>query len=605
MFKDKNTVIGFTLLALLMFAYFTVTTKQANEAKAKKEIAQQKDDSTRLANLPKITPEQVKAQQADSLANETNKVVSAAGGFKTLIQGTEQLTKVPNGVATFTFTNKGGRVKNVQLTNYKNYNNQQVQLLGDSADAFGYNLSTGVNTMQLYFKQVSNTTNADGSTSIAYQAGDSAGKTITHLYTIQPNSYVVNLTIQLQGAAQLVTGNTLSLSQAVMVQQQDADKSYESQNSKFAYLNGGTYDMYDATYTRNFDIEKPIKWFGYKQRFFSSLIVSPTDMQGAKVAIVNQPDTCHKMFLATTSINVPLQANGTASLQLFTGPNDYKILSNLGTGTKEIMQLHSTPFGFVKWINRGVVMPVFDWLLKHSGSVGLAIALLTLVIRILTAPLMFPGYRNSAKMKILRPDLDKLKAKFKDDQQGFAVEQMKFLKQAGVNQLAGCLPGLLQIPIFFALFALFTAHIGVRGESFLWANDLSVFDDVIKFGFNIPALGNHLSLFAITASVTSFFISLYSMSMTPDQDNPVLKYMPYFFPVIMLFIFNKLPSALTWYYTVSNIFTLVIQFVIQKYLINGEKLKAQIELNKKTVKPKSKFQERYEQMMEAQKAKQK
>ena len=176
-------------------------------------------------------------------------------------------------------------------------------------------------------------------------------------------------------------------------------------------------------------------------------------------------------------------------------------------------------------------------------------------------------------MKVLRPDLAKLKEKYPEQQQ-YAMEQMKFTREAGVNQFAGCLPALVQIPIFFSLYSFFNSNVSFRGQSFLWAKDLSAFDDVIKFGVNIPLLGSHLSLFTITAVITSFLISLYSMNttMSPDQSNPVMKYMPYIFPFFLLFIFNRLPSALTWYYTVSNIITLILQFVIQNYIIDHDKI---------------------------------
>lgn len=204
-------------------------------------------------------------------------------------------------------------------------------------------------------------------------------------------------------------------------------------------------------------------------------------------------------------------------------------------------------------------------------------------------------------MKALRPEIAKLKEKFGTDQQQMSVAQMKLFREAGVNPLGGCIPALLQIPIFFALYSFFNAEVGLRGASFLWANDLSAFDDVIKFGFHIPLLGSHLSLFTITAVITSFLISIYSMSMTPEQSNPVMKYLPYIFPVFLLFIFNRLPSALTWYYTVSNIITLALQFVIQNYIIDHDKVLAKIEENRKKPKTKSKWQERMEQMQEQQK----
>jgi YidC/Oxa1 family membrane protein insertase len=219
---------------------------------------------------------------------------------------------------------------------------------------------------------------------------------------------------------------------------------------------------------------------------------------------------------------------------------------------------------------------------------------------LLTSPLMYPGYKTSAQMKLLRPDIAKLKEKYPDQQQ-FAMEQMKFMREAGVNQFAGCLPSLLQIPIFFALFSFFNSAVALRGESFLWAKDLSSYDSIANFGFEVPFYGDHISLFTITATFTSFLISLYSMNMTPDQSNPVLKYMPYIFPIFLLFIFNKLPSALTWYYTVSNVITLLLQIVIQRYVINHDKLLAKIELNRKKPKTKSKWQEAMERMQEQQK----
>jgi len=247
-------------------------------------------------------------------------------------------------------------------------------------------------------------------------------------------------------------------------------------------------------------------------------------------------------------------------------------------------------------------MPVFDFIRSLTGSsLGLAIAVLTIIIRLVISPLTYSSYLSGAKMKVLRPEITKLRAKYGSDQQQFSVEQMKLFREAGVNPLGGCIPALLQIPIFFALYSFFNSNIAVRGQSFLWAHDLSASDSVIKFGANIPLIGSHLSLFTITAVATSFLISLYSMSMSPDQSNPVMKYMPYIFPFFLLFIFNRLPSALTWYYTVSNAITLALQFVIQTYIIDHDKILAKMELNRKKPKTKSKFQERLEQMQEQQK----
>ena len=266
-----------------------------------------------------------------------------------------------------------------------------------------------------------------------------------------------------------------------------------------------------------------------------------------------------------------------------------------------MVNLGSGMFAFVKYINRWIILPVFDLFRKYISNYGIVILLLTLFIRLLISPLTYSSYLSGAKMKVLRPEIDKLKEKYGSDQQQISVEQMKLFREAGVNPLGGCIPALFQIPIFFALYSFFNSNVALRGENFLWAKDLSQYDSIVNLPFTIPFYGDHVSLFTITAVVTSLLISIYSMSMTPDQSNPVLKYMPYFFPIILLFVFNKLPSGLTWYYTVSNIITLVLQFVIQNYIINHDKILANMEANRKKPKTKSKWQERFDQIQEQQK----
>ena len=265
-------------------------------------------------------------------------------------------------------------------------------------------------------------------------------------------------------------------------------------------------------------------------------------------------------------------------------------LVNLGTGI----------FAFVKYINRWIILPVFDLISKYVNSFGMVILLLTFFIRLIISPLTYSSYLSGAKMKVLRPEIALLKEKYGNDQQQISMEQMKLFREAGVNPLGGCIPALLQIPIFFALYSFFNSNVALRGQSFLWAKDLSSYDSILNF-HAIPLYGDHVSLFTITAVLTSFLISVYSMSMTPDQSNPVLKYMPYIFPFFLLFIFNKLPSALTWYYTVSNLITLALQFVIQNYIIDHKKILAKMQENRKKPKTKTKWQERLEQMQESQK----
>ncbi|MGE5106044.1 MAG: membrane protein insertase YidC, partial [Sphingobacteriales bacterium] len=291
----------------------------------------------------------------------------------------------------------------------------------------------------------------------------------------------------------------------------------------------------------------------------------------------------------------------TIPLQLFYGPNDYKLLKSYNIGMHNIINLGQGIYAFVKYLNRWIVMPVFNFLKGIFSSYGIVIMLLTIFIRLLISPLTYKSYYSGAKMKVLRPEIDELKKKFGHDQQLMSVEQMKLFRTAGVNPLGGCIPALFQIPIFFALFSFFNSSIDLRGQSFLWSTNLAAYDSIANLGFNMPFYGNHVSLFTITATITSFLISWYSMSQTPDTGNPMMKYMPYIFPVILLGIFNSLPSALTWYYTVSNVITLVLQLIIQKVIIDEKKIHAEIQLNKTKPKAKSKWQERLEQMQDAQK----
>jgi YidC/Oxa1 family membrane protein insertase len=245
-------------------------------------------------------------------------------------------------------------------------------------------------------------------------------------------------------------------------------------------------------------------------------------------------------------------------------------------------------------------MPIFNFFSSFIGSMGLVIALLTIFIRLITSPLVYTSYLSGAKMRALRPEIEKMKQRLGNDQQQIGMEQMKLFREAGVNPLGGCIPALLQIPIFFALYSYFNSTIDLRGVSFLWADDLSSYDAILRFP-HIWGLGNHLSLFTILAVGTSFLISIYNMNMTPDQNNPALKYMPYIYPFILFFIFNGLPSALTWYYTVSNVITLVLQWVINTYIIDHDQILAKLEANRKKPKTKPKWQEKFEQMQEQQK----
>ncbi len=596
---DRNTVIGFVLLAILLFAYMFISTKNSRELEIRKK---KYDDSVAMVT----TQKQIIAAKKDSAI--INKVVDTTASGK-LFSAEEKTLVVENEVLKIVFTNKGGGPKSVRLKNYKSVDSSLVELENNSTDGLFYNINTAIAekpsaaTSDIYFGEGKIDKKADGTQVISFQSSIAPGETIIHEYIIKPNSYLVDFNVQLTGADKLLTQNAFNLQWKLKAVQHEKYAKYERQQSQVIYLEDGGYDYNTLLNKTEKKFEKPVQWVSIKQQFFNTTLIAKNKFEGGQIQWTHvTEDSSNLITEASANFSTKLSGNNpTVPLQVYYGPNDYKILRNSGVADMDkIINLGQGMYAFVRPINQFIIMPVFNFFKSFIGSYGLVIMLLTIFIRLVTSPLVYTSYLSGAKMKALRPELDVLKKKF-PDQQAFGMEQMKLFREVGVNPLGGCIPALLQIPIFFALYSLFNSSIALRGENFLWANDLSTFDVIAKLPFNIPAFGNHISLFTITAVATSFLISLYNMNMTPDQSNPALKYMPYIFPFILLFIFNSLPAALTWYYTVSNLITLILQWVIQNYIIDHKKILLKLEENKKKPKTKSKWQERLEQMQETQK----
>ncbi len=600
---DKNTVIGFVLIAVLLFAYMWNGTKQAKIAQ---EYQQHITDSLAKANPAKKSATDVTQQKIADAKQDSASRTEKAGRLVNAAIGTEQTTVLENDLVKVTLTNKGGRVKFVELKKYKSFDGTLVKL-GTNNDKLGYSIntsnSTTATTNELFFT-ANAVENKSGTQVISYSLSDSSSKPVTHTFTLKPNSYMIDWEIALQNTNQLLTNNQLNFVWNSSTTQHEKSADYERQQmSNICFYENNEFDYISRNTEHKF--EKPTNWLAVVQQFFNTTLVAKNNFNSGNVSwqrstVDTAPELAKVDAYFTMKVN---DANATIPMQMYFGPNDYGILKRQSPPEMaRIISLGRDLYSFVRPINVYIIMPIFNLISSFFSSYGIVVLLLTIFIRLITAPLMYGSYVSGAKMKILRPELDALKKKFGDDQQGFAMAQMKFNKEAGVNMLGGCLPALLQIPIFFALYSFFNSNIAVRGQSFLWSPDLSVYDSIASWHTAVIGV-NHISLFTITAVLTSFLISIYNMGNTPTQDNPALKYMPYIFPFILFFVFNKLPSALTWYYTVSNLITLILQVVIQKFIINHDKLIADIEQRRKNpkVKEKSKWQERYEQMMESQK----
>lgn len=602
---DRNTVLGFVILALLFFGYFWTTSRE--QAANRKKIAREKfvTDSIAKTRIDTVAVKQ------DSIKVEKEKTLVNTGVFNNAADSVEHLVSIENDLIKVTLTNKGGQVKKVELKKYRGQDSSLVKLAGTDFDKISYRISTGNNnngtaeTGDIFFPKIDSVNNADGSKTISFtlSAKDSSGTSITHEFILKKDDYLIDFNIKLTGANKLFTGGDMNLSWQYAAAQQESDIAYEKQNTQVGYVKDGSFDYHTIGKRNSKDFNESVKWLGVRQRFFFTALIAKDKFSSGEMTWKILPDSAKTIVQSTANMKIVVSAAtpSIVPLSIYYGPSDYHTLKKYDLKLEKIVNLGQGMYAFVRPLNRFVILPIFDFMKSLAGSLGIAILLLTLFIRLVISPLTYKSYLSGAKMKALRPEIAKLKAKHGDDRQAMSMDQMKLFREAGVNPLGGCIPALLQIPIFFALFSFFNSEVGLRGAHFLWSNDLSAYDQVIKFGTHIPLLGNHLSLFNITAVLTSFLISVYSMSMSPDQSNPVMKYMPYIFPVFLLFFFNRLPSALTWYYTVSNIITLSMQFVIQNYIIDHDKILAKMEETRKKPKTKSKWQERMQQMQEQQK----
>ncbi|HTF30024.1 MAG TPA: membrane protein insertase YidC [Flavitalea sp.] len=594
---DRNTVIGFVLLAALLFVYLYISTQNSKEL----QYQQQKEkDSIAFVQRAK----DAMAARKDTAA-VSQLAVDTSGVLKTT--GKEELTVIENEVIKITFSNKGGQPRSVQLKKYTSLRDSSpVVLNSTSFDRISYQVNAGTNktsqVAEMYFNAPSVTKNPDNSNSITYTlpAGNN-GETITHQYLLKSGAYLLDWTIHMKGADKLLTQGAFNLNWQSKPVPHEKDAAYERLQTNICFEEDNGFDYMMQKTEKTF--EKPVQWVSVAQQFFNMTLIAKENFTTGEVRWARAADTASSIAEVTANLQkkLPLGAEASVPLQLYFGPNDYTILKQQAEDMDKIVNLGRDMYAFVRPINKYIIMPVFDFFKSFIGSFGLVILLLTLVIRLVTSPLVYTSYLSGAKMKALRPEIEKMKARLGGDQQAVGMEQMKLFREAGVNPLGGCIPALLQIPIFFALYSFFNSNIALRGESFLWSDNLASYDVIARLPFTIPYLGDHISLFTLLAVATSFLISIYNMNMTPDQSNPALKYMPYIFPFIMLFIFNRLPSALTWYYTVSNVITLVLQWFINNYIIDHDKILLKIEENRKKPKVKSKWQERLEQVQEAQK----
>lgn len=619
---DPKQFIGYILIAGLL-TWMWMNNSSIQEAETQKRTPQTEDVVTNTANTSeeKIVEQNTfsanTAQDSLALANLKSSLGAFAYSASFSSANDAAVTEITNNVLKLTFSNKGGYLKEVQLKDFKTHDQQPLYLVKDDNASLNIKLTTKdnrvLNTKELYFQPTISKNGANQVISMRLKVSET--KFLEYRYEIKPNDYMVDFSIKSHGLSDVInTANSIDLNWNLKARVNEKSLSYENQNTAIHYLEDG--DLECLGMTEGNDVAENINWIGFKQHFFSSILLADTTFSKITVKQDNyiERDTETSEYLKGFELQTSLAVSGgeiSQDMAWYYGPNDYHILKSYDDlGLDKNVNLGWGIFG---WINKLIFIPVFAVLSKYLGTAlgyGLIIILMTIVVRIFMSPLVYKSYLSSAKMKVIRPEMEKINAKYPDKKDAMKRQQevMKMQRESGVSMMSGCIPALLQMPIFFALFRFFPSEIGLRQKSFLWAEDLSAYDEVIKLPFTIPFYGDHVSLFPIFASVAIFFYMRMTQSQQANMQAPVqegmpdmqkmMKYMLYLSPLMMLIFFNNYASGLSLYYFVSNLLTITIMLAIKKFFIDEDKILAKINENKKKPKKVNKFQRKMQQMME-------
>ena len=614
---DFNSLIGFVLLAGLMLVYMYINqpTPEELEEKRTEQIQDSIQKIEQLTTKDIVKPETgiTTIEPTDSIALVNAK--SQLGAFSysaTLPSAKTNETVIENDLLTIKVSNKGGQITEVQLKKFKTYDKKPLYLIKDNNALFNINFTTAdnrtLNTKDLFFEPTLTQNGENQVLSMKLKVSNS--QFLEYRYEIKPNEYMLDFSIKSKDMGNAInTSQALNLDWDLKAFRQEKSISTENTYSFFYYKSED-----DVNYIRDGEEnEKDIDWVAFKQHFFTSILKTDTPFNASQLTSVNlvEDEKTDTVFTKQFSLKTPLaMKNGELNYAMnwYFGPTDYKVFKKYeGTDIKEVADLGWGIFG---WINKIIFIPVFAFLSAYISNYGLVIILMTIVVRIIMSPAVYKSYLSSAKMKVLRPEMEAINDKYKGKENAMKRQQetMALQRKAGVSPLSGCIPALIQMPVFFALFRFFPSAIDLRQKGFLWANDLSSYDMVAKLPFDIPFYGGHISLFPILASVAIFFYMRMSQSQQMNMQQPtqegmpdmqkMMKMMMYFSPVMMLFFFNQYASSLSLYYFVSNLLTIVIMLVIKNFIIDEDKIHAQIQENKaKPEKKKSKFRQRLDDAM--------
>lgn len=636
---DKKTILGLGLIGLVLalFTFFNQPSKEElKQQKAKQELLLKQKAEEAAQKTQQKSGSLTASSKPATISDSTNSpILTASDSIK--ISKKDSIQAIPeqdfvlqNNNIKVMLTNKGGGVKSVFLKGYQRYYNfiknkdngkiTPLQLFAAKNATNGLKFKLNgkeVQTQNLVFQ-----TKKVADSQLVFTANFGGGKNIQQIYTIHPNRFDIDYQIKMNGFQNEVQPDQVYLEwQAKLLKTERLIKQQRRHSTVFYSQDGKGYDYLSEGGDDEYSAEKDIDWVAFKQSYFSSIMMPKRDFlkEGTHFKIGTYDKDAPKkdsMFIknyaATMNIGLNNTQNGVAEVTWFFGPNDYDLLKTYDNGTKDLLNYG---WGIFRWFNIYFMQPVFEWLTGSLGiGIGLAIIIITFIVKVGLTPIQWKMFASSAKMRILKPEIEEINKKYpeKSDAMKKQTETMSLYRESGASPLSGCVPMLIQMPILFAVFEFFPSTFALRQQSFLWAQDLSSYDSIWNFGFHIPLYGDHVSLFALMMSCTTLFYTILSSNnlQQPTQPGmPNMKYITYFFPIMMIFFFNNYSSGLCLYYFISTLTSILTMLAIKKWFVDEEKLKLKMAERKAArqqegkKKGKSKFQQRLEEVQRAQQQK--
>ncbi len=611
---DKNSIIGFILMAVVLFGFTFFQNRKAREQYA---LQQQQDSIARVeaaareaelaARMPAEEAVQASAQTAVAPAPKAQQArIYKDAGLDAARKGEEQILTLTNDLFEVNFTTKGAQIASVRLFDYTNYGGSDLYIFKEGQNKFELSAYVGeqIKSTDFIF-QVAEKTDS----SIVMRLPFENGGYIEQSYSIKSGAYTVDNLLSFVGVQIPRNVGSVDIDFSTMIPRMEKGYKNESQYSKVNYYFPEDKKPVEMGRGRNQSkkISSKLEWFAFQQQFFSMIVRAPKDFSSGEISVNYQgdEDPDHNLMACEAAMRVDILPGQDIAIPLeyYFGPNHFNTLKKFEHKYEKIIPLGGWLVG---WFTRYFIIPMFDWLHKSMANFGLIILIMTLIIKIVTLPLTYKSFASSAKMAALRPYIEEINKKYSGEADQMKKQQatMDLYKRAGVNTLGGCLPTLLTFPVLWAMFRFFPASIELRQQSFLWAEDLSAYDSIVDFGARVPLIGDHLSLFALLMAVVMWGYSKMTMSQQSAGNDPSAKSMQFMsvwmMPIMMFFICNNLSSGLSYYYLLSQLIAIIETFVIRKWVVNPDAVRAKVEASKGKPLPKSKWQQRLEEAQKMQ-----